>query len=175
MPLVLTATMLLALASAETPAPIPVLSPQPGSPLEILSMRSNPMDARFARYDMAIRNTRNQPVMAFAIRHETVLPVGVAKVCHSSMGFSKPMIAASATKNVDVGLARRGTQVTPVIDFVLFADGSTYGQDTCGTALEYRIRGDERKSMMQVILKRMEQEGPERTTAWLRQQLAADR
>jgi len=65
-----------------------------------------------------IRNTRNQPVMPFAIRHEATLPVGVANVCHASMAFSKPMMAAGETKTIDANLARRRIHITPVIDFV---------------------------------------------------------
>lgn len=170
---------------AQQPAPTPVLVSQPASPLEIVSMRPTAVPAkthpvvakRMAFYEVVVRNKTDVPIMAYAISHEARFGDGAKtnRICQASMGFSNPMIAAREIKAISSNLHNHGSpSTTPVMDLVLLEDGSYFGNDSCGYLQEYQRRLDERLTVYQAVLRRLQNDGVDKTAAWLKQELSRD-
>jgi hypothetical protein len=132
---------------------------------------------RMSSYELQLRNRSALPIMAYAIAFESHGAGDAARhrICFSSQGFTTPMIGAGETKALHPHLSNsKLPNVTPVVDLVLLADGSYFGDDVCKTLPQYQTRLSERRSAYELVLRRLNQDGPEKAGMWLKEELSRD-
>jgi hypothetical protein len=128
-----------------------------------------------ATYEVVMRNTTTVPIMVYAISYEWAGDDGKpSSTCGASLGFTDPMIGAGEVKTIQPTLHQHGFSVTPVVDLVLLENGSYYGDNRCGSLSQYQSGLQDRRITYQVVLRRLQADGIEKTTTWLTQQLKRD-
>lgn len=106
---------------------------QPGVPLSITSLNVTSSDATKPVFTYEVINTNDQPISAYAIRHDVI--IGTAQtsgVTFTSRWSVNSLLYPQTGSAEEFGSTTYGATVSKVIlsvDFVEFADGSTWGAD----------------------------------------------
>lgn len=107
---------------------------QSGTPLSITSINVTSSDATQPVFTYEVINTKEQPISAYAIRHDVI--IGTAQtsgVTFSSRWTGNSLLYPQTASAEEFGSTTYGAPVNKVIlsvDFVEFADGHTWGSDT---------------------------------------------
>lgn len=122
--------------SQTAPPPRIVVAEQPGSPLLLLSKYVDSSDPLRPRYGYSVTNVSDKPVRAFAIQ-ERVSVGGGAPTIHTSLTHSpavKLFLKPHESRHEEGGLGSiyqsPPDKVELAVDFVEFADGVKWGDDT---------------------------------------------
>ncbi|MDQ1592282.1 MAG: hypothetical protein QOG71_2909 [Pyrinomonadaceae bacterium] len=122
-------------AAVRTQQPVKVeVQPQADVPLAITSIYVTSSDLKQPDFTYEVVNTNNKPISAYAIRHEvTIGATQTSGVTFTSM-WSHSSLLQPQSKIVEQSVGTTyGATVSGVmlsVDFVEFADGSTWGADT---------------------------------------------
>lgn len=107
---------------------------QSGVPLTIGSVVVTPSDPKQPVFSYEVINSGDKPISAYAIRHDvTVDSVQTSGVTFTSMWSYNSLLYPQARNPENSGSTAYGAAVNKVVlsvDFVEFADGSTWGADT---------------------------------------------
>ncbi len=149
-PIALAAFYLISIAANNTHAPQKSMEPaqsspkvsikeQPNAPMMIASSKNNSVNTYTLQLDTVVTNTSIQSIQAYAIRYETLSfhsKGGGLEL--SNAGSSSSVLQSGQSASISVG---DGVQYSDAInniiisvDFVEFADGTTWGPDTYKSA-----------------------------------------
>jgi hypothetical protein len=104
--------------------------PQPGAPLRISSVEDNSDDPEAPVVGFVVENAGGKPIQAYWISYETVahgadVTLGVG----TNAGTSEQVLPPGRRREGGV-LNRAKEKIVLSVDFVEFADGTTWGEDT---------------------------------------------
>jgi hypothetical protein len=149
-PIVLATFYLISIAASNTRAPQKLIEPaesspkvsikeQTDAPMIIASSKNNSVNAYTLQLDTVVTNTSTQSIQAYAIRYETLSSHskgGGLELCNAGSSSSVLQSGQSASISVGDGLQYSDAinNITLSVDFVEFADGTTWGPDTYKSA-----------------------------------------
>jgi hypothetical protein len=116
-----------------------VVAPQPGSPLLVLPTFVDAPNPLSPRYGYSITNVTEKPISAFAIQESASWGPGtpISSTNFAHFPAVKLFLGPHESKQEDGGIGRLyqrpPVEVSLLVDFVEFADGTRWGQDTSGS------------------------------------------
>jgi hypothetical protein len=131
-----------------------------------------------ARFDIGIKNTSAKGTMAYSIRYDFADSKGdkLQHTCFHSHSFNAalPMIEGSGAKSLTLQttVLSQAAVIRPVVDLVLLSDGTYSGEDVCHRLEIYQQSLEAVRVHQAGILRRLEKDGPEKTIAYLKEQVA---
>ena len=122
--------------TSQTASPRIVIAKQANCPLQLLSTGVDSSNPLAPHYWYSVTNTSNKPVSAYAIQQQISLVPGAPTTGTSFVHFpSETLFLRPAASRVDDGgigsaYPKPPVEITLIVDFVEFADGSRWGDDT---------------------------------------------
>jgi hypothetical protein len=126
---------------------------------------------RLGAASVTLTNDGASSVVLFALRYVSHGPTGESARPSKCASFALPEISprSSVTTTINLGSA---DEARLVFDLVLLDDGTFYGENRCGTLAKQADQVASRYGVLRAVLLRLQQDGPEKTTAWIQEQLA---
>ncbi|MDX2180480.1 MAG: hypothetical protein SFV18_12870 [Bryobacteraceae bacterium] len=158
----------------------------PGAILQFVSLtQSDPQTqvpptpgVQTVRFDVNLKNTSTKGTMAYSIRYDFADSKGekLQHTCFHSHSFNAalPMIEGGGVKSLTLQttVLLQAAVIRPVVDLLLLSDGTYSGEDSCHRLEIYQQALEAVRVHQAGILRRLEKDGPEKTIAYLKEQVA---
>ncbi len=122
--------------TSQTASPRIVIAKQANCPLQLLSTGVDSSNPLAPHYWYSVTNTSDKPISAYAIQQQISLAPSAPTTGTSLVHFrSESLLLRPAASRVDDGgigsaYPKPPVEITLIVDFVEFADGSRWGDDT---------------------------------------------
>ena len=122
--------------TSQSASPRIVIAKQANCPLQLLSTGVDSSNPLAPHYWYSVTNTSDKPISAYAIQQQVSLAPGAATIGTSFVHFpAETLLFRPADSRADDGgigsaYPKAPVEITLIVDFVEFADGSTWGEDS---------------------------------------------
>ncbi len=140
-------------------------------PIDLPKEIPAPVAQRLGAASVTLANDGPSNIVLFALRYVSHGSTEERARAGKCAFYALPAIPPSSSVTTTINMGR-AEEVRVVFDLVLIEDGTYYGENRCGSLSKQADHASSRYAVLRAVLLRLQQEGPEKTTSWIQEQLA---